>query len=82
MLDERRELLTERPGVLLVQVHLILRAAYPEPHRLGRRASIKIKHLWSEIKDVLKETHEGLNQAYEVYYGPFRIPQESERRMS
>jgi len=47
-----------------------------------RRASIKIKHLWSEIKDVLKETHEGLNQAYEVYYGPFRIPQESERRMS
>lgn len=47
-----------------------------------RRASIKIKHVWSEIKNVLKETHEGLNQAYEVYYGPFRIPQESERRMS
>jgi len=42
MLDEGRELFAERPGVLLAQVDLVLGAAYPEPHRLGCRASIKI----------------------------------------
>jgi len=47
-----------------------------------RRASTEIKHFWSGLKDMLKETHQGLNQAYEVYYGPYRLPQESGRRMS
>jgi hypothetical protein len=47
-----------------------------------RRASTEIKHLWAGFKDVLKETHQGLNQAYEVYYGPYRVPQEHGRRMS
>jgi hypothetical protein len=36
------ELLTERPGVLLVQIDLVLRAAAPEPHRLICRAAVKI----------------------------------------
>jgi len=42
MLDKRCEFLTERPGVLLVQIDLVLRAAEPEPHRLTGRASVKI----------------------------------------
>lgn len=47
-----------------------------------RRASTEIKHFWTGFKEMMKETHQGLNQAYEVYYGPFRVPQENERRMS
>jgi hypothetical protein len=42
VLDERRKLLPERPGVLLAQIDLVLGAAQPEPHRLLRRAPIKI----------------------------------------
>jgi hypothetical protein len=42
MLDERCQLLAEGPGVLLVQVDLVLRAADSEPHRLVDRAAIKI----------------------------------------
>jgi hypothetical protein len=40
--DERCELPAERGGVAGAQVDLVLRAADPEPHRLIRRASIKI----------------------------------------
>ena len=47
-----------------------------------RRASVEIKHIWSEAKNLLKETHQGLNQAYECYYGPYRLPQDNGRRMS
>jgi hypothetical protein len=42
VLDERRELPTERRGVLSAQIDLVLGAAQPEPHRLIRRASIKV----------------------------------------
>jgi hypothetical protein len=42
MLDERRELSAERIGVLGAQIDLIVGAAEPEPHRLIRRASIKV----------------------------------------
>jgi hypothetical protein len=42
VLDEGCEFLPERPGVLLIQVDLVLCAAEPEPHRLGGRASVKI----------------------------------------
>jgi hypothetical protein len=42
MIDERGELLAEGPGVLVVQVDLILRAAEGEPHRLIARSPIKI----------------------------------------
>jgi len=42
VLDEGCEFLTERPGVLLIQIDLVLRAAEPEPHRLTGRASVKI----------------------------------------
>jgi hypothetical protein len=34
--------LPERPGVLLVQIDLVLRAPEPEPHRLSGRASVEI----------------------------------------
>jgi hypothetical protein len=40
--DEGCEFLTQRPGVLLIQIDLVLRAAEPEPHRLTGRASVKI----------------------------------------
>jgi hypothetical protein len=42
MLKEGRELLAERPGVLLAQVGLVLRAAAPEPDRLICRAPVKV----------------------------------------
>src|SRR5215472_2966566 len=42
MFDEGRELPAERPGVLLIQIDLVLRAAQPEPHRLVCRTSVKI----------------------------------------
>src|SRR5262249_35831391 len=42
MLDEGCQLLAERPGVLLVQVDLVGRAAEPESHGLVGRAAIKI----------------------------------------
>src|SRR5215467_7209637 len=42
MLDERRDLLAERGGVLLAQVDLIVRAAEGEPHGLIRRAAIQV----------------------------------------
>ena len=42
MIDERGELLAEGPGVPLVQVDLILRAAEGEPHRLIGRSPVKI----------------------------------------
>jgi hypothetical protein len=42
MFNEGGELLTERPGVLLVQIDLVLRAADYEPYRLVCRASIEI----------------------------------------
>src|SRR5437773_1882405 len=42
MFDVRSELLAQRRGVLLVQVDLVLRAADPEPQRLGCRTSVKI----------------------------------------
>src|SRR5215470_12489954 len=41
-LDEGRELPAERVGVLGAQVDLIVGAAEPEPHRLIRRASVKV----------------------------------------
>jgi hypothetical protein len=37
-----REFLPERPGVLLIQIDLVLRATKPEPHRLTGRAPAKI----------------------------------------
>ena len=40
--DERRQLLPERCGVLLVQVNLVLCAADPEPHRLICWAPVEI----------------------------------------
>jgi hypothetical protein len=40
--DERCQLLPERRRVLRVQVDLILRALDREPHRLHRRAAVKI----------------------------------------
>ena len=42
MAGERRKLPAERPGILLVQVDLLLRAAQPEPHGLRYRAAVKI----------------------------------------
>jgi hypothetical protein len=42
VLDEGCEFLTQRPGVLLIQIDLVLRAAEPESHRLTGRASVKI----------------------------------------
>jgi hypothetical protein len=39
---ERRKLPAERPGILLVQVDLVLRAAQAEPHSVVCRASVKI----------------------------------------
>jgi hypothetical protein len=42
VLDEGCDLLPERPGVLLIQIDLVLRAAEPEPDRLIGRASVKI----------------------------------------
>jgi hypothetical protein len=42
MIDEGCQLAAERAGVLLAQIDLVLRAVYPEPHRFGRRAPIKI----------------------------------------
>jgi hypothetical protein len=42
MFDEGCGLLTERPGVLLVQVDLVLRAVHPEPQGLVCRAAVKI----------------------------------------
>jgi hypothetical protein len=40
--QKRRQLAAERPRVVLAQVDLIRRAAEPEPHRLIRRAPVKI----------------------------------------
>src|SRR6266851_8979933 len=40
VLDERRELRAEGPGVLLAQVDLVIGAVEPEPHRLVRRAAV------------------------------------------
>jgi hypothetical protein len=40
--DERRKLPSERPGILLIQVDLVLRAAQAEPHSAVCRASVKI----------------------------------------
>src|SRR5215471_21506564 len=40
--DEGRQLPAERRGVLAVQIYLVIRAVDPEPHRLIRRATIKI----------------------------------------
>jgi len=42
MLDEGCQLLAERPGVLLVQVDLVGRAADGEPHCLVGRPAIQI----------------------------------------
>jgi hypothetical protein len=42
VLDEGREFLPERPGVLLTQIDLVLHTAEPEPHRLTGRASVKV----------------------------------------
>src|SRR6266516_1515443 len=42
VLDEGCQLLAERPGILLVQIDLVLRATDRESHRLLRRATIKI----------------------------------------
>jgi hypothetical protein len=42
VLDEGCEFLPERPGVLLIQINLVLRATEPEPHRLTGRAPVKI----------------------------------------
>src|SRR5579859_1004786 len=42
VLDERHELLTERGGVLLAQVNLIVAAAEGEPYRFGGRAAVKV----------------------------------------
>jgi hypothetical protein len=42
VLDEGCEFLTERAGVLLVQVELVLYAVESEPHRLTGRASVEI----------------------------------------
>jgi hypothetical protein len=42
VLDEGCEFLPERPGVLLIQIDLVLRATEAELHRLVGRASIKI----------------------------------------
>jgi hypothetical protein len=42
VLDEGCEFLPERPGVLLIQINLVLRAAEPEPDRLMGRAPVKI----------------------------------------
>jgi hypothetical protein len=42
VVDEGRELPAERGGVLGAQIDLVLGAAQPEPHRLIRRAAIKI----------------------------------------
>jgi hypothetical protein len=42
MLNERGDHFTERSGVLLAQIDLILRASEPEPHSLIRRAAVKI----------------------------------------
>jgi len=42
VLDERRQLLAERGRVLLAQIDLIVRATEGEPHRLIRRAAIKV----------------------------------------
>jgi len=42
VLDEGRQLFAERPGVLLIQVDLVGRAADREPHCLVGRAALKI----------------------------------------
>src|SRR5215472_9824438 len=42
VLDKWCELLTERIGVLLAQVDLVVRTAESEPHGLVRRAAIKV----------------------------------------
>src|SRR5215472_7975962 len=42
VVDEQSDLPAERRGVLLAQIDLVLRAVQPEPHRLRRRAPIKI----------------------------------------
>jgi hypothetical protein len=44
MVDERRHALTQLRRVLAAQVDLVLRAVDPEPHRLVRRAAVKIVH--------------------------------------
>jgi hypothetical protein len=57
-----------------------------EPAESERRRSsaTQIKNAWHHVKESLKEHHQGLNAAYEAYYGPYRVPQQSgnERRMS
>lgn len=49
-----------------------------------RSSSAQIKSAWNNIKSSMKEHHQGLNAAYELYYGPYRVqPQaQSERRLS
>src|SRR5215471_338498 len=42
MLDEGGQVLAERPGILLAQVDLVLRAADGEPHGLVSRAALQI----------------------------------------
>jgi hypothetical protein len=42
VLDEGCEFLAERPGVVLIQIDLVLRATEAEPHCLTGRAPVKI----------------------------------------
>jgi hypothetical protein len=42
VLDEECEFLTERPGVLLIQIDLVMHVTEPEPDRLIGRASVEI----------------------------------------
>jgi hypothetical protein len=42
VLNEGCEFLTERPGVLLIQIDLVLHATEAEPDRLTGRASVEI----------------------------------------
>jgi len=42
VLDERIDLLAERPGVLLIQIDLELGAGQGEAHSLGCRTAVKI----------------------------------------
>jgi len=42
LLDEGCELATERTGVLFAQIDLIVGTVDPKPHRLIRRAAVKI----------------------------------------
>jgi hypothetical protein len=57
MLDVGRQLLAERPGILLAQIDLVLGAAEPEPHRLPGRPPSRSS---SSVTIILRPRQPGL----------------------